>query len=185
VSAIAKFRDKFAKIKTNLTSLDNQALSKAALVIILFLDIFILTSIFNGLDEHTRQLSSPDDYIPYSCRDIVINREWNPTNRIENLSQVILSYSNSYYQVEEKKKGRHPVCAPYLGLLDQIKNDKELGTIFEDRNSLFKESKDLHREINSLKGTYDTSLLRPSQSRRKGRRMSTLSKKISRRKPVT
>lgn len=168
MSAIAKFRDKFAKIKTNLTSLDNQPLSKAALVIILFLDIFILTSIFNGLDEHTRQLSSPDDYIPYSCRDIVINRDWNSTNRIENLSHVILSYSNSYYHIEEKKKDRHPVCAPYLGLLDKIKNDKDLSIAFEDRNKFVNETRDLQREINNLKGAYDTSLLETIARQKEG-----------------
>ena len=69
----AKFRDAFSRVRSNLTSLDSQPISKAALVIILFLDIFILTSIFNGLDEHTRQLASPDDSIPYYCREIVIN----------------------------------------------------------------------------------------------------------------
>lgn len=53
-------KDKLFKIKSNLTSLDSQPLSRALLIIILFLDIFILTSIFDGLDKHTRQLSSPD-----------------------------------------------------------------------------------------------------------------------------
>lgn len=159
MGVFAKFRDRFVKIRTNLTSLDNQPLSKAALVIILFLDIFILTAIFNGLHEHTSQLSSPDDYIPYSCRDMVINRDWNPTNRIDNLSAVIISYKNSYYRIPEKKRDRHPICAPYLDLLDQIKNDRELGNAFEDRNRFVNETRDLQREIGGLKGVYDTSLL--------------------------
>ena len=64
MSVGAKFKDKLGKIKAHLTRLDDQQLGKAALVIILFLDIFILIAIFNGLDEHTRQLSSPDAYIP-------------------------------------------------------------------------------------------------------------------------
>ena len=50
-----KLKEAFSRIKGNLTSLDDQPLSKAALVIILFLDLFILTSIFNGLDEHRRR----------------------------------------------------------------------------------------------------------------------------------
>jgi hypothetical protein len=73
-----KFKEKLGKVKTHLTSLDDQPLGKAALIIVLFLDIFILIAIFNGLGAHTRQLSSPDEYIPYSCREIVINRHWNP-----------------------------------------------------------------------------------------------------------
>jgi len=159
MSVGAKFKDKLGKIKTHLTSLDDQPLGKAALVIILFLDIFILIAIFNGLDEHTKQLSSPDEHIPNSCREIVINRRWNPTNRTDNLSQIIVSYSNSYYQIEEKKKERHPVCVPYIDLLDQIKNDKALTSIFEDRNKSEREAKELQRGIDNLKGAYDTSLL--------------------------
>ena len=159
MSVGARFKDKLGKIKTHLTSLDDQPLGKAALVIVLFLDIFILIAIFNGLDEHTKQLSSPDEYIPNSCREIVINRRWNPTNRADNLSQIIISSSTSYYQIEEKKKGRHPVCVPYVDLLDQIKNDKVLTSIFEDRNKSEREAKELQRGIDNLKGAYDTSLL--------------------------
>ncbi len=154
-----KLKDTLARTRKRLTSLDDQPLGKAALVIILFLDIFILISIFNGLYEHTRQLSSPDEYIPSSCREIVINRHWNPTNRTDNISQIIISTSNSYYRVEEKKKERHPVCLSYTDLLDQIKGDKGLVSIFEDRSKLEREAKELQRGIDSLKGAYDTSLL--------------------------
>jgi hypothetical protein len=161
-------KNKFSRIKSNLTSLDSQPISKASLIIILFLDIFILTSIFDGLDKHTRQLSSPDDYIPYSCREIVLNRDWNPTNRTDNLSGIILSYHNNYYQIEEKKKGRHPVCAPYLDLLDQMKNNNALTALFEDRNNFEREAKDLQREIGNLKGAYDTSLLETIAEQKEG-----------------
>lgn len=155
----AKFKDKLGKVRTHLTSLDDQPLGKAALVIIIFLDIFILVSIFNGLDAHTRQLSSPDEYIPNSCREIVVNRNWNPTNRTDNLSQIIISSSNSYYRNEEKKKDRHPICAAYVDLFDQIKSDKALTGIFEERNKSEREARELQRRIDSLKGAYDTSLL--------------------------
>ena len=161
-------KSRFSKVKSNLTSLDSQPLSKASLIIIIFLDIFILTSIFDGLDKHTRQISSPDEYIPYSCREIVLNRDWNPTNRMDNLSGIILSYNNSYYQIEEKKKGRHPVCAPYLDLLDQIKNNKELIALFDDRGKFEREARDLQREIGNLKGAYDTSLLETIAKQKEG-----------------
>jgi hypothetical protein len=161
-------KGRLSRIKANLTSLDNHPLSKAALVIILFLDIFILTSIFNGLEEHTRQLPSPDDSIPYTCRDIIINRDWNPTNRIDNLSGIIISYSSSYYRVDEKKKSRHPLCATYLDLIEQIKNDKELVSAFEERSKFDREAKELQRDINNLKGAYDTSLLEAIAKQKEG-----------------
>jgi hypothetical protein len=168
MSIIGTVKDKFFKITSKLTSLDSQPLSKASLIIILFLDIFIIISIFDGLDKHTLQFSSPDDYIPYSCREIVINRDWNSTNRANNLSDIILSYNGGYYQTREKKKQHHPVCAPYLDLLDQIKNDKELITLFEERSKLDREARDLHRQIGNLKGVYDTSLLETIAKQKEG-----------------
>lgn len=159
MSAGKKFKDIVGRTKARLTSLDDQPLGKATLVIILFLDIFILTAIFNGLYEHTRQLSSPDEDIPYSCREIVIHRQWNPTNRIDNLSQIIVSVGNSYYRIEEKQKKLHPVCVPYLDLVEQIKKDNALIALFEERNISEREAKELQGRIDSLKGPYDTSLL--------------------------
>jgi len=155
----ATLKNRFATIKSNLTSLDSQPLSKASLIIILFLDIFILISIFDGLEKHTRQISAPDDYIPYSCREIVINRDWNPTSRIGNLSAIILSYNNSYYPIDENRKELHPVCEPYLDHLDRMKNNRELLAFFEDRGRFDREAQVLQREITNLKGAYDTALL--------------------------
>lgn len=159
MSVGTRFKDNLGQIKTRLTSLDDQPLGKAALVIILLLDVFILIAIFNGLGEHTRQLSSPDEYIPNSCREIVINRHWNPTTRTDNLAQIVISSSRSYYRVVRKRETLHPLCIPYIDLLDQIKNDKALTSIFEDRNKSEHEAKELQQKIHNLKGAYDTSLL--------------------------
>jgi len=169
MSIIGTIRDKFFKITSKLTSLDSQPLSKASLIIILFLDIFIIASIFDGLDKHTQQFSTPDDYIPYSCREIVANADWNPTNRTNKLSDIILSHNNSYYQIGEKKKRHHhPVCAPFLDLLDQIKNDKDLIALFEERRKFDREASDLNRQIGNLKGVYDTSLLETIAKQKEG-----------------
>jgi len=159
MSVGAKFKDSFIKIRSHLTILDDQPLGKAALAITIVLDIFILVSIFNGLEAHTRQLSSPEAYIPNTCREIVVNSQWNPTNRIANLSQIIIASSNSYYRDEVQRTERHPVCVPYVDLVDQIKNDKALTSVFEDRNKSEREAKELQRAIENLKGAYDTSLL--------------------------
>lgn len=155
----AKFKERLGRIKTHLTRLDDQPLSKAALVIVLFLDIFILTAIFNGLDRHTRQFSSPDEYVPSACREMVLNDNWNTANRTDNLSHIIIAYSGSYDRIEEKRKDRHPLCVPYVDLLEQIKNDKALTRLFEERRKAVREAGELRRRMDHLKGAYDTSLL--------------------------
>ena len=155
-----RIKAKLTDTKNSLTSLDNQPLSKATLVILLFLDIFILTAIFNGLAAHTRQLSTPDDYIPGACSEIVIDRTWNPTNRIENLSELVNSHTNSVtHSQKADRHERHPACTPYLTLLDQIKNDKALATSFDERRNIEREAQDLQSRIDQLKGSYDTALL--------------------------
>jgi len=159
MGAGTKFRETLGKINIHLTSLNDQPLSKAALVIIVFLDVFILVSVFSGLSQHTQQLSTPDEYIPDSCREIVINRSWNATNWMDNLSQITVSFRNRYYLIEEKKKAQHPVCRFYVDLVDQIKDDKALARVFEERSRVVREAGDLQQQIASLKGSYDTSLL--------------------------
>jgi ribosomal protein L40E len=159
MSTFGTVRNRLSGIKSNLNSLDSQPISKLSLIVIVLLDVFILISIFDGLGRHTQQLASPDDSIPQSCREMVIDRDWNPTNRLDGLSSIILSHRNRTDQIEERRKGLHPVCAPFLGLLDRAKNDKELSALFEDRAAFVREARDLRREIGNLKGAYDTSLL--------------------------
>ena len=160
MSLATQIKTKLIDTKNSLISLDNQPLSKATLVILLFLDIFILTAIFNGLSAHTRQLSAPDDYIPTACRQMVIDHIWNPTNRLENLSQLVDNYTNSYtYRPQQALRERHPICTPYLTLLDQIKNDKALASSFDEQQKAEREAQELQRRINQLKGSYDTALL--------------------------
>ena len=169
MSAGTKFRETFGRMKARLTSLDDNPLSKAALTIIVFLDIFVLMAIFNGLDRHTGQFSSPGEYVPNACREMVINRDWNSANRMDNLSQIVISYSGSYYRIDEKKKERHPTCTPYIGLLDQIKQDRSLSGTFEARSKAAREAGELQRQIDALKGAYDTSLLESMAGRPESR----------------
>lgn len=115
-------REKANRFQQHLTRLDNEPLSAAALVVILFLDFFILFSIFDGLADHTGQLTTPDQHIPLLCREIVIDADWNPTNRLGNLAQIVSKYHDSYYTPDdsaEKKPiaeaGRHLALPPDRG----------------------------------------------------------------------
>ncbi len=153
------FRRLFDRIRANLTRFDEHPLSTATLVIILFLDVFILVSILNGLSKHTLQLTAPDEYIPRICREVVLDQRWNSTNRIESISSIALPYATSYYEVEQEKRDLHPLCAPHVVVLDRIKQEKDLTRALELRATYSAESMKLQEEIASQKGAYDTSLL--------------------------
>jgi hypothetical protein len=79
---LKKVLNRVKMIRTGLINLNNQPIGKAVLTIVLFLDLFILISIFQGLSDHTSQLATPYEFIPQHCRDIVIDEDWNEDNRL-------------------------------------------------------------------------------------------------------
>ena len=70
------FLKKIVGFKNKLTRLnDDEPVTMLALAIIILLDVFILSIIFGGLDDHTDQLTSPADYFPYQCRQVFITKD--------------------------------------------------------------------------------------------------------------
>lgn len=154
-----RFKGRISRLRDNLIKLgSDQQLSRAALVILIFLDVFILVSIFEGLSEHTRQLDAPNEQVSEICRQIVIHRSWNPTNRLDNLTEIVDAFSTSHFRITEKERNSHPLCAPLIGPIEKIKTDKELARLFETRRRTQREISDVDRKIGQLESAYDTSL---------------------------
>jgi RNA polymerase subunit RPABC4/transcription elongation factor Spt4 len=157
----SSIREKSRKFRQHLTQLDNQPLSKAALVVILFLDLFIFISIFDGLADHTGQLISPDQHIPPVCREIVIDGDWNPTNRLGRLAQIVSKYHSDYYIPDERNenKPQHNLCAPIYRAVLAIRQDEGLSKSLTQNRKLQQETRELRSEVERIKGAYDTTLL--------------------------
>ncbi|MDH5649525.1 MAG: zinc ribbon domain-containing protein [Gammaproteobacteria bacterium] len=158
---LASVKEKAARIRRNLTSLDNQPVGRAALTVILFLDLFILVSLFDGLEEHTAQLTRPSQWVPQYCRDIVVEGEWNETNRLERLARIVYSSRNSYYLRDQRDntRERHPLCQPISRLFLSIENDDGLSENLKELLTTRREAAELNRELARIKGAYDTALL--------------------------
>lgn len=127
----------------------------------MILDLFILTSIFQGLADHTRQLTSPDEYIPQYCRDIVIDQDWNESNSLIRTAEMVSSYRDSYVYADKRNAAQdmHAVCEPIATRLHAMEDDKvlseDLGSLLNIRNQI----NQTKSELNRTKGAYDTSLL--------------------------
>ncbi len=90
-------KGKISAFKNRLTTVGNEEpLNKLSLVTIIILDLFILTVLFQGLDDHTQQLTSPSEYMPYTVRQVFIEQTWTPATRISKLQDLILSDRNNY-----------------------------------------------------------------------------------------
>jgi hypothetical protein len=149
--------------------MDNQPLGKAALAVVILLDIFIFFSIFAGLDRHTGQLTDPHDYIPPACREIVISGEWNKANRLERLAGLVQTRV-SLDEMREPPEHLHPVCAPLIRGIDEIVEHKPLANAFLAYGRLSREAHDVREKISDLKGPFDTALME-SLARQEGRQI--------------
>jgi len=155
------FGVKIRHFQQRLTRLDEEPLGRAALVIILFLDLFILISIFDGLGAHTAQLTSPSEYIPGLCRDMVLDEDWNETNRLDKLARLVSTYRGRYFRVDlrAERLTMHAVCDPVMRTYRDIRDDKALSRDLDRLVRIDNETRDLRDEQARVKGVYDTALL--------------------------
>jgi RNA polymerase subunit RPABC4/transcription elongation factor Spt4 len=165
----AKLRSGIGKLRDNLIKLGrDQQLSRATLVILIFLDLFILISIFRGLDEHTRQLDAPAERLPEVCRQIAIHGRWNPTNRLDELTGIVNAFSTSHVRIEEEDWELHPLCARFVESIEKVKADVSLARLFEARRRDQQELRDIERKIGQLESAYATSLGESAAGRDEG-----------------
>lgn len=179
---LGRITSKLTRIKRNLFNLDKQSIGKASLSVIIFLDLFILISIFNGLDDHTGQLTTPYEYVPQSCRNIVINNDWNKTNRLTRLARVISNSRNYYYLRNEKDRHqeRHPTCTEVTKLFLSIEDERSLTANLKEFLDTKTEVNDLNSELGRVKGAYNTSLLeRIADKDTKETNVSSLKKEVT------
>lgn len=153
--------EKLRQFRQRLGRLDNQPLSRAALVVILFLDLFILISVFDGLADHTAQLAGPDERVPSLCRSLVIEQRWNATNRLDQLARLVVAYQNDPHREEMglDRRKQHSLCAPMVSAYEAVRNDSSLARNLQETRKLRRETQDLRAELARMKGAYDTTLL--------------------------
>lgn len=152
---------KLTAIGRGLTQLNNYPIGKAALTVVLMLDVFILMSIFRGLDDHSDQLANSYDVIPEHCRAIVIDRAWTPSNALDKMARAIPYYQNdlNYRHPLRQPNDVHAACRPLLRMLDSIANDRSLATRLDKQLRLGTEISQVNAKLEKIRGAYDTSLL--------------------------
>ena len=152
---------KLTAIGRGLTRLNNYPIGKAALTVVLMLDVFILMSIFRGLDDHSDQLASPYDVIPAHCRAIVVDRTWSPNNALDKIAQAIPYYKNDpdYRNPLRQLNDVHAACRPLLRMLEGIANDRSLAASLGKQLRLGTQIGQVNSKLEKIRGAYDTSLL--------------------------
>ncbi len=154
-------KEKFSNFRSRLTQInENEPLSKLSFVVILFLDIFVLVIIFQWLEDHTRQLTSPDQYIPYECQQIIINTDTNTNEqKIDLITSRITKQYSDFRSGEVAGNKQHEICSKLDELLKKAEQNQNLKNLLNQRQDLISKKYSLNSEINSISSTYDTVLL--------------------------
>lgn len=172
---MTKAKEKLISLKNSLIHLNHQeSLSKLTIILIIALDIFILTTVFSGLEDHTRQLTSVNQFAPYQCKKTFIN---NPISKLKSLDRLTDLVTNDY--VREKSKSTqysdyyynsniyfdkninktHPICQSFFHNIKTIAQNKTLKKVLTKRLDLSTKITQLQQAFNKQKNTYDTGLL--------------------------
>lgn len=157
---------KISAFKSRLTTIGNEEpLNKLSLTTIILLDLFILMILFSGLDDHTKQLTSPSEYMPQIARQAFLDQTWSKSVRISKLQSLVLSdhrnYSyrhNSIFETENLER-MHPLCRDFYEKTKQLSLDKTLQHLFIERKQNADELQKITAGMDKSKKAYDTHLL--------------------------
>jgi hypothetical protein len=156
----SRLRSKIQDVWSHLSRLgEGQPLHRAALVVLLLLDVFILVSIVQGLEEHTDQLADPWDRVPVECRDVVLEGAWGPTARLDKLDDATHRASGAERAPDLRRKPLHPICAALIEPLEAVSRDPALAELLARRHRLRAEVRELEAALSGPKAAYDTALL--------------------------
>ncbi|MFA7256110.1 MAG: hypothetical protein WC047_00850 [Kiritimatiellales bacterium] len=161
-----KLKAKINSLKTRLTSVSKEEpLNKLSLAVIIILDLFVLTLVFNGLNEHTQQLTTANEYMPAAAHSIFIGQNWTSANRISQLQPFILSdRNNACYRYESpfeesRIKLMHPEARRFFEQAKGLSKDKPLLDLFLSRQKTVEERTRTEAAFDKAKKSYDTQLL--------------------------
>ena len=159
LTRITQFRSKLTQLN------DEEPVTKLALAVIILLDVFILSVLFGGLQDHTRQLVSPDEYLSLQCRQVFIDKDWTPANKMAKVQQLVLTdysrYSYKHDSLFEASRLRkmHPLCGEFYEQARLIAEHGALKDLFVNRQQTAKKKGQLVKQYDSRNEVYDTKLL--------------------------
>ncbi|NLW48308.1 MAG: zinc ribbon domain-containing protein [Firmicutes bacterium] len=140
---LLNFRDRMFRLS------DDEPLSPLSVFVLILLDIFLLTVLFQGLNAQSRLLTTPDEYVPYICQRIIIHRDWTENNRLDKLSDIVIGYHRSTYREESPSKV-DPLCKEVLDAINRVKTDQAVTQLFEERDQLITLQDDIEKSLKDV-----------------------------------
>lgn len=165
LSILPKIQSVFSRLRS---ISKNEPLSGFSLIIIIFLDIFVLIALFQGLSDQTASFTTPTDIIPYNCQTIAIDTEnYDKSQKIDQILSQVKSYQYDTYSLSYKSnpsagnhpESLHPECLKIENLFSGMRNDTDFYELLDTREQISNRRSSIQSDIDRLKGSYDTVLL--------------------------
>lgn len=164
LSILPKIQSVFSRLRS---ISKNEPLSGFSLIIIIFLDIFVLIALFQGLSDQTASFTTPTDIIPYNCQTIAIDTEnYDKSQKINQILSQAKSYQYDTYSsyasnssAGNHPESLHPECLKIENLFSGMRNDTEFYKLLDGREQISNRRSSIQSDIDRLKGSYDTVLL--------------------------
>lgn len=157
------FKSLFSRLslfRNGLASIDKNPIGKATLAIVIMLDVFILISIIDGLEEHTAQLVKPHEYIPLHCSEIVISNSWDERYP-KPLSDLISR--GSFGLTNDIQSGgpqiAHPTCLPVTSLIHDISMDRTAKRLLTEYGEIKTEIQRAREDGDRVRSAFDSVIL--------------------------
>tara|TARA_Y100001960_G_scaffold316318_1_gene383062 strand:+ start:540 stop:1721 length:1182 start_codon:yes stop_codon:yes gene_type:complete len=141
----------YSKIKQDLFSFKSEKLSKLSICLILILDIFILSLLFEGIDNEQKQLVKPYEAISYTCQQVFNQKD----------EQRYSSFYNKYTvkHIVEQEANADQRCLDLKDKYQAVINSPEFIANKELINTLNSQIRRVSNELRTLSARYDTRLL--------------------------
>lgn len=160
----------FSRAKNHLTKIgENEPLSFLSILLIIGLDIFVLFTLFQGMDFQSSQLTEPEEVIPHECRRI-IDIDPKREDYEKKLVTYVLDRNRSYYAANQNKYSAEiintaddevidPKCRLIFDAALALRNDPVIQENFEAVEVLEKQRSELKDTIDQREEDYETMLL--------------------------
>ena len=161
------FFSSFSTFSTRLRSIwTNEPLTKFSFFLILLLDIFIFSMIFQWISENTRILDTPDSYAGYNCRELLRTGDADDV-RTRVLSVLQNTYTSSY-SYSYDTYGNAPGCTTMKKDIVSIKENQAISSLINQMQNTEEKIRGIQIEQNNISSQYDTMLLEKIAKQERG-----------------
>lgn len=131
-----------------------EKLSKLTILAIIILDIFVISTIYQGIDFQTRVINSPYVKYPSNCRDVIYS-----TSSVEHFNNYLYTkynYESKYQNIKDLEVDER--CNQISEKIEKIKLEIDIDSFKTRNNELYNNENSINDKIYYIKENYNTVL---------------------------